>query len=123
MIDHVILNVTDLEASKRFFAQALEPLGYSPSWESDDFVAMGGDNDFGLARRGPQGAVHVGFASTDRSTVDAFHAAALAAGGTDHGAPGLRPDYGEHYYAAFVLDPDGHNIEAVCQKPEGQRRD
>ena len=119
MIDHVILNVSDLDASKRFFAQALAPLGYAPSWESDDFVAMGGDNDFGLARRDPPGVVHVGFASPDRRTVDAFHVAALAAGGTDNGPPGPRPDYGEHYYSAFALDPDGHNIEVVCQKQTG----
>jgi catechol 2,3-dioxygenase-like lactoylglutathione lyase family enzyme len=117
VIDHVILNVTDLEVSKHFYAQALAPLGYAPSWEDGEFVAMGGDNDFGLYRRDPKGAVHVSFRSPDRGTVDAFHEAGLAAGGTDNGAPGLRPDYGEHYYAAFVLDPDGHNIEVVCQQP------
>jgi catechol 2,3-dioxygenase-like lactoylglutathione lyase family enzyme len=119
VIDHVILNVSDLDASKTFCAQALAALGYGVSWESDDVAAMGGDNDFGLARRDPKGAVDVGFASQDRDAVDAFHAAALAAGGADNGAPGIRSDYGEHYYAAFVLDPDGHNIEVVCQQPPG----
>lgn len=117
MIDHVILNVTDLEASKTFYAAALAPLDYAVSWESSDFAAMGGDNDFGLAQREPRGGVHIGFATGERSTVDAFYEAALAAGGTDNGAPGPRTDYGEHYYAAFVLDPDGHNIEVVCHKP------
>ena len=118
MIDHVILNVTDLEVSKRFFAEALAPLGYAPSWEDGEFVAMGGDNDFDLYRREPRGALHVSFRSLDRGRVDALHEAGLAAGGQDNGPPGLRPDYSEHYYSAFVLDPDGHNIEAVCQQPE-----
>jgi predicted lactoylglutathione lyase len=64
-----------------------------------------------------KGGLHVAFTATDRQTVDAFYAAALAAGGRDNGAPGLRPEYHEHYYGAFVLDPDGHNIEAVCHAP------
>lgn len=119
MIDHVILNVRDLETSKRFFAQALAPLGYGVAWESPEFAAMGGDNDFGLALREPHGAVHIGFASPDREKVHAFYEAALAAGGRNNGPPGPRPDYGEHYYAAFVLDPDGHNVEVVCQRPPG----
>jgi catechol 2,3-dioxygenase-like lactoylglutathione lyase family enzyme len=118
VIDHVILNVTDLEVSKRFYAQTLAPLGYAPSWEDGEFVAMGGDNDFGLYRRDPKGAVHVSFRSPNRGTVDAFHEAGLAAGGRDNGPPGPRLEYGEHYYAAFVLDPDGHNIEVVCQQAE-----
>jgi catechol 2,3-dioxygenase-like lactoylglutathione lyase family enzyme len=119
VIDHVIINVSDLDVSKRFYGEALSSLGYAVSWASEDFAAMGGDNDFGLSRREPKGAAHIGFACKDREIVDAFHAAALAAGGIDNGGPGLRPDYGEHYYAAFALDPDGHNIEVVCQQPPG----
>jgi catechol 2,3-dioxygenase-like lactoylglutathione lyase family enzyme len=77
-----------------------------------------GKPDFWIAQRGtPQTDVHVAFVSPDRGTVDRFHAAALAAGGEDNGAPGLRPHYHEHYYAAFVHDPDGNNIEAVCHAP------
>jgi catechol 2,3-dioxygenase-like lactoylglutathione lyase family enzyme len=88
MIDHVTANVSDFERAKRFYVQALEPLGYS---------------------------LHMEF---DGAAVDAFHAAALAAGGTDNGEPGLRPHYHETYYAAFVHDPDGNNREAVCHRPE-----
>jgi hypothetical protein len=87
VIDHVILNVTDLEVSKHFYAQTVAPLGYAPSWEDDKFVAMGGDNDFGLYRRGPKGAVHVSFRSPDRETVDAFHEAGLAAAGVTTALP------------------------------------
>jgi catechol 2,3-dioxygenase-like lactoylglutathione lyase family enzyme len=121
VFDHVAINVSDMEASRRFFARALAPLGYEISFESPDWTGMqaAGRNDFGLVRRDPVGpTVHLGFEAADRATVDAFHRAALEAGGTDNGAPGLRPDYGADYYAAFVIGPDGHNIEAVTQKPE-----
>ena len=121
MFDHVAINVSDMDASRRFFEAALAPLGYEISFESPEWVGMraGDRNDFGLVRRDPVGAtVHVGFEAPDRAAVDAFHAAAIAAGGTDNGAPGLRAEYGEHYYAAFVTGPDGHNVEAVTQKPE-----
>ena len=121
MFDHVAINVSDIDASRRFFEQALAPLGYDVSFESPTWVGMGagGRHDFGLVRRDPVGAtVHLAFEAADRQTVDAFHAAALAAGGKDNGPPGLREDYGEHYYAAFVIGPDGHNVEAVTQKPE-----
>ena len=110
MFDHVAINVSDMEASRRFFAAALMPLGYEVSFQSDDWVGMAGHgrNDFGLVRRGPVGpTVHLGFEAPDRTAVDEFHSAALAAGGTDNGAPGLRPEYGENYYAAFVIDPTG----------------
>jgi catechol 2,3-dioxygenase-like lactoylglutathione lyase family enzyme len=122
VIDHVILNVTDIEAAKTFYLAALAPLRYAPAMEFPDgvgFAQEGGHGpDFWIARRGEASApVHVAFSAPDRPTVDAFHAAALAAGGTDHGAPGLRPHYHEHYYGAFVLDPDGNNIEAVCHLP------
>jgi len=121
MFDHVAVNVSDMDASRRFFEHALAPLGYEVSFDSPHWVGMGaaGRHDFGIVQRDPVSpAVHLAFEAPDRATVDAFHEAALAAGGTDNGAPGLRKDYGEHYYAAFVLGPDGHNIEAVTQKPE-----
>lgn len=120
MFDHVAINVSDMDASRRFFGAALAPLGYEISFETPEWVGMqaAGRNDFGLVRRDPVGpTVHLGFEAPDRAAVDAFHAAALAAGATDNGAPGPRPDYGEDYYAAFVIGPDGHNVEAVTQRP------
>jgi catechol 2,3-dioxygenase-like lactoylglutathione lyase family enzyme len=118
MIDHIGLMVRDLEASKRFYQAALAPLGYSVLMEFPGAVGFGRDGkpDFWIGAREapPSGAVHVAFASPDRATVDAFHAAALAADGKDNGAPGLRAMYHPTYYGAFVLDPDGNNVEAVC---------
>ena len=118
MIDHTAVNVTDLAAAKDFYTKALEPLGYSLIFEVEGFLGFGdaGAPSFGVVQRGPVGGGHVAFA-TDRASEDAFHAAALAAGGTDNGAPGVRSHYHEHYYAAFVRDADGNNIEAVCQAP------
>ncbi len=122
MIDHVILNVRDYAASKQFYEQALEPLGYEVVFElGEDGCGFGrsGKPYFWVARRGePHTDVHVALVSPDRGAVDRFHAAALAAGGADNGAPGLRPHYHEHYYAAFVRDPDGNNVEAVCHTSE-----
>jgi catechol 2,3-dioxygenase-like lactoylglutathione lyase family enzyme len=121
MIDHVGVNVSDIEASKRFYEAALAPLGYSKVMDfSPEAVGFGaqGKPDFWIATRGQAGTVHVAIHSPDRGTVDAFHAAALAAGGTDNGAPGLRPQYHETYYGGYVLDPDGHNVEAVCHTRE-----
>lgn len=121
MFDHVAINIRDMAASRAFFEAALAPLGYEISFESADWVGMraGARNDFGLVRRDPVGpTVHLAFEAADREAVDAFHAAAIAAGGTDNGAPGIRSDYGGDYYAAFVIGPDGHNVEAVTQKPE-----
>ena len=121
MIDHVILNVRDHAASKRFYEQALAPLEYEVVMELGEGCGFGqrGKPDFWIAERGnAQTDVHVAFVSPDRGTVDRFHAAALSAGGEDNGAPGLRPHYHEHYYAAFVRDPDGNNIEVVCHQPE-----
>ena len=121
VFDHVAINVSDMDASRAFFEAALAPIGYEVSFESAEWVGMraGERNDFGLVRRDPVGAtVHIAFEASDRATVDAFHAAALAAGGTDNGAPGIRSEYGDDYYAAFVIGPDGHNVEAVTQKPE-----
>jgi catechol 2,3-dioxygenase-like lactoylglutathione lyase family enzyme len=118
-LDHVNIPVADLTASKAFYASALAPFGYSLVYESESSLGFGlgdgGDEDEPFALRlggAPNLPSHVAFTATSTSQVDAFHAAALAAGGRDNGAPGERP-YGKHYYAAFVLDPDGHNIEAV----------
>jgi catechol 2,3-dioxygenase-like lactoylglutathione lyase family enzyme len=113
-IDHVKLPVSDLDASGAFYAAALRPLGYELVYEGDESLGFGrGDFEpFAVEVRGrPAVGTHIAITTFDEASVDAFHAAALAAGGRDNG-PGLRP-YGDHYYAAFVLDPDGHNIEAV----------
>ncbi|WP_374567489.1 VOC family protein [Ideonella sp.] len=124
MFDHVKFGVSNFAASKAFYLQALEPLGVS--------VVSEGAPAYGVEFSQPQGTVslclfqteekpahlHLAFVAESRQQVDAFHRAALAAGGKDHGAPGLRPHYHANYYAAFVIDPDGHNIEAVCHKPE-----
>jgi catechol 2,3-dioxygenase-like lactoylglutathione lyase family enzyme len=121
MIDHVSLEVSDYERSKSFYAGALGPLGYELAMEFDGNVAgfaAQGKPDFWLIGGSHSGSTHVAFASPDRATVDAFHAAALAAGGKDNGAPGLRPQYHEHYYAAYAHDPDGNNVEAVSHLPE-----
>jgi catechol 2,3-dioxygenase-like lactoylglutathione lyase family enzyme len=120
MIDHVGLNVSDLAAAKAFYAETLEPLGYRvwAEWEEESvgFAADESGPDFWIYRRGdePSAPTHVSFRARDRETVDAFHAAGLAAGGSDNGTPGVRPHYHEQYYGAFVLDHDGNNIEAVC---------
>jgi catechol 2,3-dioxygenase-like lactoylglutathione lyase family enzyme len=116
MIDHVTLNVRDLEACKPFYEQALRPLGYKLAMEYTDGCGFGNEEstDFFLAQRGePSSPVHVAFRVPAREIVNAFHAAALAAGGQDNGPPGLRRVYHEHYYGAYVLDPEGNNIEAV----------
>ena len=119
MIDHVGLVVSDLERSKDFYAAALAPLGYSVFRAVESHVGFGQEHpDFWISLRGEAtGGAHVCFRCEDRAAVDAFHAAALAAGGTDNGAPGLRPLYHQHYYGAYVRDPDGHNVEAVCHTP------
>jgi catechol 2,3-dioxygenase-like lactoylglutathione lyase family enzyme len=120
-IDHVTLNVRDYDVSRRFYERALAPLGYRIVFEDDEWRGCGfgvGDKPYLiLAERGPsaQGA-HVAFHCDDRASVDAFHAAGVAAGGVDNGAPGLR-GYHPNYYGAYVLDPDGTNVEAVCHEP------
>ena len=121
MLDHVTANVGDLEQAKRFYAQALAPLGYSLKMEFEGGAGFGtgdGMSDFWLGSSSARGATHVAFAAPDRAAVDAFHEAAMRAGGKDNGAPGLRPHYHESFYAAYVHDPDGNNIEAVCHLPE-----
>jgi catechol 2,3-dioxygenase-like lactoylglutathione lyase family enzyme len=127
MIDHLGLTVSDLAASRAFYETALAPLGYHLLMEITEEMTggHGAHLGFGQTRHdfwiGTGAAVskgvHAAFGAPDRATVDAFHAAALAAGGTDNGPPGLRPQYHEHYYGAFVLDPDGNNVEAVCHLP------
>lgn len=121
MIDHVTLGVSDLDRARAFYDRALIPLGLKRITRDDhDFAGYGkpGKGWFwiGPAKEKPTGT-HVAFATADRATVHAFYDAALAAGGRDNGAPGLRPQYAPAYYGAFVLDPDGHNIEAVCYAP------
>ncbi len=116
MVEHVAVNVTDWDAAKAFYAAVLEPLGYRVVYEEEGALAYYADErglDFGIGRREPVGGAHVAFGCPDRGNVDRFYEAGLAAGGTDNGPPGLRPQYAPGYYAAFVLDPDGNNIEAV----------
>ena len=126
MIDHIGFPVSDYARSKAFYEKALVPLGYSLVMEvqqdEHDSPAAGfganGKPDFWIGGEGGlERPLHVAFAAEDRATVDAFYRAALAAGAKDNGGPGLRPHYHPNYYGAFVLDPDCHNIEAVCHKP------
>jgi catechol 2,3-dioxygenase-like lactoylglutathione lyase family enzyme len=122
MLDHVGFDVSDYERSKAFYAEALAPLGLKLLMEPLVGIGgFGGDDRkpfFWIGTRGAaQTGIHVAFAVDDRPTVDSFHAAALAAGATDNGAPGVRAIYHSHYYGAYVLDPDGNNVEAVCHKP------
>ena len=125
VIDHLTIGVSDLAASRRFYARALEPLGFSEigTWsEANRDTAFGLEDadDFIIsAKYEVGGQLHIAFAADAREHVDAFHEAALAAGGRDNGAPGPRPEYSANYYGAFVLDPDGHNVEAVCHAEEG----
>ncbi len=120
-IDHLGFNVRDFAKSRAFYAAALAPLRMQAVMEGGNWAGFGreGKPEFWIGTYGdvPTG-IHVAFAAADRAQVRAFHAAALAAGGTDNGAPGLRPQYHANYYGAFVLDPDGNNIEAVCHAPE-----
>jgi catechol 2,3-dioxygenase-like lactoylglutathione lyase family enzyme len=120
MIDHTGFGVRDYAASKAFYERALAPLGITLIMEVMEAAAGFGQDGkpiFWLEqRRTPVTEVHVAFLAEDRATVDAFHAAALEAGGTDNGAPGLREIYHPTYYGAYVLDPDGNNVEAVCHK-------
>lgn len=128
MLDHIGFAVTDYARSKAFYAAALAPLGYGVVMEITKAETGGAYEGAGLGADGKpdfwigagdvlKGRLHVAFAAKDRATVDAFYAAAIAAGGVDNGPPGLRPHYHPNYYGAFVLDPDGHNIEAVCHRP------
>jgi catechol 2,3-dioxygenase-like lactoylglutathione lyase family enzyme len=123
MFDHVGLNVRDHAASRAFYEQALAPLGWRVVMEFDERKACGFGTadkpDFWISEREPYGTgTHVAFVAPDRASVEAFHAAALAAGGRDNGPPGIREMYHPTYYGAFVLDADGNNVEAVSHKPE-----
>jgi len=137
MLDHMTFRVQDIARAKAFYSAALAPLGYSVCAEG-----YFGANVFGLAYPDPgepdgnkadvwfidgpspyggpltTSGCHLAWRAKNRAQVDAFYAAAIAAGGKDNGAPGLRPDYHAHYYGAFVIDPEGNNIEAVCHRPE-----
>jgi catechol 2,3-dioxygenase-like lactoylglutathione lyase family enzyme len=119
MLDHITIGVSDLQRSRDFYLRALAPLGFDATSTSD---VLPSEIEFGSAEKmdfaistdyGVGAPVHVAFAADSIEQVHAFHAAALAAGGREHGPPGPRPHYGEGYYGAFVLDPDGHNVEAV----------
>jgi catechol 2,3-dioxygenase-like lactoylglutathione lyase family enzyme len=120
-LDHVSLRAGDLARSRAFYVAALAPLGISVLMENADSIGFGKDRrpQFWLNRSdAPSGPTHIAFIAENRAQVRAFYAAALAAGGKDNGAPGLRPQYHANYYGAFVLDPDGNNAEAVCRLPE-----
>jgi catechol 2,3-dioxygenase-like lactoylglutathione lyase family enzyme len=125
VLDHVAFEVSDFDRSKAFYEAALAPLGIGLLMEPMPGAAGFGSDDgngpkpyFWIMARGRPAVsgAHAAFAAPDRDTVDAFHAAALAAGATDNGAPGPRPIYHPHYYGAFVLDPDANNVEAVCHR-------
>ena len=120
MIDHLNIGVSDLAVSRAFYEPALAVLGYAALMDRPYGVGFGRDGkpEFWISDRPSSAPLHVAFSSPDRATVDAFHRAALAAGGRDNGAPGLRPQYHASYYGAFVLDPDGNNVEAVTHRPE-----
>ena len=119
MLDHIGMAVSDVAKSKSFFQAALAPLGYTVQMDFGEAVGLGKDRpDFWIAKAPVAAQSHIAFAAPDRATVKAFYDAAIAAGGKDNGAPGLRPQYHPHYYGAFVLDRDGNNIEVVCHQPE-----
>jgi catechol 2,3-dioxygenase-like lactoylglutathione lyase family enzyme len=121
MIDHCSLPVTKLQRSAAFYDAVLAPLGYRRLMEFDEAIGYGDHHPafwIGVGARPVAGAgLHVAFAAGDRPAVDAFHAAGLAAGARDDGPPGLRPHYHPDYYAAFLVDPDGYKVEAVCHRP------
>lgn len=137
MLDHMTFRVTDIGRTKAFYSAALAPLGYSVCFEGNFGVNMlgfaypdasepdgkkadvwfiDGPSPYG----GPPATTgcHLAWRARNRAQVDAFYQAAIAAGGKDNGTPGLRPDYHPHYYGAFIIDPEGNNIEAVCHRPE-----
>ncbi len=129
MLDHIGFPVSDLARSRAFYVSALAPLGITLTLEVTAEQTGGHGAHLGFGADGkpffwigdgkrPQGAAHVAFTATDRAAVEAFYRAALSAGGKDNGGPGIRAHYHPGYYGAFVIDPDGNNIEAVCHKPE-----
>jgi catechol 2,3-dioxygenase-like lactoylglutathione lyase family enzyme len=126
VLDHTGIEVSDLEAARAFYERALEPLGFGVVM---DFAEQARAVGFGTREKPSfwiraatgraSGPIHIAFHATDRERVDRFHEAALAAGGGDNGPPGVREVYHPNYYGAFVLDPDGNNVEAVCHRPPG----
>ena len=128
MLDHIGFSVSNMKISRIFYEKTLKPLGITPLMEvtpemtgtSESHVGFGAGRPFFWIGTGGKVSVatHVAFATESRKIVDEFYAAAIAAGGRDNGKPGLRPHYHENYYGAFVLDPDGNNIEAVCHSPK-----
>jgi catechol 2,3-dioxygenase-like lactoylglutathione lyase family enzyme len=128
MLDHIGIAVSDYAKAKSFYERALAPLGIGLIMEVTPEQTGDGSSGAGFGSQGKpyfwigsaeqQGRAHVAFVAPSRAVVDAYYKTALAAGGRDNGAPGLRPHYHQDYYGAFVLDPDGHNIEAVCHVPE-----
>lgn len=130
MLDHLGFPVADYRRSRAFYERALAPLDFGVVMEVDRDTTGGYEGcGFGPPGRpmfwvgksegdAPAGGLHIAFTANTRAQVDAFYAEALAAGGKDNGAPGMRPHYHPHYYGAFVIDPDGHNVEAVCHHPE-----
>ena len=121
MFDHVVFGVSDYAASKHFFLKALEPLGIAIVHERQDGIELSSDGRVSLCLLQTQekpAHLHLAFVARNRQQVDAFHRAALAAGGSDNGAPGLRSHYHANYYAAFVIAPDGHNVEVVCHEAD-----
>jgi catechol 2,3-dioxygenase-like lactoylglutathione lyase family enzyme len=124
MIDHIVIHVSDVEKSKKFYTEALKPLGYTflsehPEW---NLIGLGMSEErkqLWIVGDGAEKATHVGFLADGKETVRHFYDAGLANGGTDNGAPGYRKGYSPGYYAAFVTDPDGHNIEALFRDPNG----
>ena len=126
MIDHIDFAVVDLEVSRKFYKTVFATLSIEPFMdikteegrEGTGYGSLTGEQFWIGKGEAVKGRMHIAFAASSRSAVDAFHDAALSAGGKSKGAPGIRPIYGEHYYAAFVFDPDGHTIEAVCRHAE-----
>ena len=121
VFDHIGFNVTDFLKAKEFFVQALRPLEIGITMEGEGWAMVGrqGEGNFWFGSfGGSPGPIHIAFAAKNREQVRQFYAAAIAAGGKDNGAPGLRPQYHPNYYGGFVIGPDGHNIEAVCHAPE-----
>lgn len=121
MLDHIVIKVSNYENSKAFYLKALAPLGFEVVMEIKGYGGFGinGKPEFWIAEdSAPTTPIHIAFRADKRKLVDDFYAAAIAAGGKDNGKPGIRAHYHPNYYGAFVFDPDGHNIEAVCHTPE-----
>lgn len=124
MLDHVSIGVADIARARAFYDAVLRPLGYACLYQADASIGYGKDQVQLYAsvasrpvKADMESGLHLCFAAPDRRSVHAFHQAALGAGGQDNGPPGLRPDYGANYYAAFVIDPDGYRLEAYCGRP------